>query len=80
MQVDDGVDLVLGAQINHAVEVLEARLLDNSWVQVVLEVPIVDLASVVTSLRLTGMRIQFKPKLEKSFASSSVKKYSRNWT
>jgi hypothetical protein len=43
MQVDHGVDAVLGAEVDDAVEMLESRGLEDSRVRVVLKVAIVDL-------------------------------------
>jgi hypothetical protein len=42
MQVDDGVDPVLCTQVDCAVEVLQALLLEHAGRHVVLEVPVVD--------------------------------------
>jgi len=42
MEVEDGVDTILGADINDAVEVLEAGLFENPWVHVVFEVVVVE--------------------------------------
>jgi hypothetical protein len=86
MQVDDGVDAVLGTQVDDAVEVLEARFLEFARVHVVLEVAVVYLVLLGSSAVIrvcrrirTGRRRQFRPSDEKNFASASVKKYSRNW-
>lgn len=80
VQVDDGVDAVLGTEVDHAVQVLQALALENTGVYVILKVTVVDLSSARTAAKLTGRRIQFKPREAKNLASSSVKKYSRNWS
>jgi hypothetical protein len=80
MQVNDGVDLVLGANVDHPIQMLEPRLLDDPWVGAVFEMPIIDLRRQVAWLpRHTGIRMQFSPSDEKRIASSSVKKCSRNY-
>jgi hypothetical protein len=43
MKVNHGVDLVFGANSDDPIEMLEPRLLDDSRVGVIFEMPIVDL-------------------------------------
>ena len=42
MQVDDRVDLLLGTQVDHPIQVLEALFPDDKWLQIRLEMAIVD--------------------------------------
>jgi hypothetical protein len=81
MQVYNGIYLVTSTDIDHSVEVPEASLLDYSRFGVVFKMAVVDLVkvSMVWASRLTGIRIQLRPSLQNRRASSSVKKYSRNY-
>lgn len=42
MQIDDCINAVSRAKIDHSVEVFESRLLDHARVQVIFKVPVVD--------------------------------------
>jgi hypothetical protein len=80
MKINHGVDLVFGANVDHPIQMPEPRLLDDSRVGVVFEMPIIDLRRQLAWLpRHTGIRMQFSPSDEKGIASSSMKKFSRNY-
>jgi hypothetical protein len=48
MQVNHGINLVFGTNVDDSIKVLEAGRLDDSWVGIILKVSVVDLKSVST--------------------------------